>query len=135
MNSICFLKKLIGNGKKNLQTLEMSLILSGLFFPVKYAFQDYRENSPVESEPRKSMKSLANLLRHIKYLSFTWSKLVFFNFSEISRRYFLKFPKNRCWVGQQPIICFQLKINGDNDFNGHFCIAIVTNVYSKKIIW
>ena len=33
--------------QKNLRTLEMSLILSGLFFPVKYAFQDYGKNSPV----------------------------------------------------------------------------------------
>lgn len=73
--------------QKNLQSLEMSLILSRLFFPVKYAFQDYGKNSPVkgeefflprcdffqkieflgvkyqyeQSEQRKFMKSLFNL--------------------------------------------------------------------------
>ena len=79
------------------------------------------------------MKRLFNLLRHINYLPYAWSKLIFFNFSEISWRYFLKFPNNRCCVGQQPTLCLQLKINDHKDFNGHFCTKIVTNVYIKRL--
>ena len=101
-------------------------------FPgVKYEYE--------QSEQRKFMKSLFNLLRHIKYLSFTWSKLVFFNFFKFSRRYFLKFPNNRCCVGQQPILSFWLKINAQKDLNGHFVLQLwqmctVKRLYGRKIL-
>ena len=58
---------------------------------------------------------------------------LFFSSSLIFQEYFIKFPNNRCCVGQQPTLCLQLKINDQKDFNGHLYTKIVTNVYSKKI--
>ena len=42
-------------------------------------------------------------------------------------------PNNRCYVGQEPISCFQLKINVPQHFKGHFSAVIVAYTYGKKI--
>ena len=38
-------------------------------------------------------------------------------------------------MGQQPKLWFQLKTNVYNDFNGHFCTAIVTHIYIVKRLY
>ena len=56
-------------------------------------------------------------------------KAYFFQFLINFLKIFFKFPNNRCNVGQQPTLCFQLKNNAQKDCNGHFYTKIVTNLY------